>query len=142
MQEHAREHGKDCLPNGNSVPREQQLLMGRDEPEAVNERASHSGRQGNLMNEGENVYQNQQRVEKREARAKNVHAKGDHRVVLAASSCSGVNAVGLRLPFRLKSSISSNVAIPPRAPIPMQARPAAAQLNSSERGRSSPRKSA
>src|SRR5579864_88197 len=116
--------------------------MGRDEPEGVNERSPDFRRQGQLMKEGENVHHNQQRIEYREARTKNVHPKRNHRAARAASSCSGVSAAGLRRPFRINSSISFRFAIPPRAPIPMQASPAAAQLNSSERGSSSPRKRA
>jgi hypothetical protein len=142
VQEHACEHREDGLREGDAVSCKEQLLVRGNKPECVNKRMTQFGRQGQLMKERENIHRNQQGIENRETRAENVHPKRYHRAFLKASSNSGVNAAGRRRPFRIRSSIFSRLAIPPLAPIPMQERPAAAQLNSSERGSSSPRKSA
>src|ERR1700722_10352541 len=59
VQEHAREHGKDRLRNRDAMSGEKQLLMGRNESEAVHEGASHTRSQRDLMKERQHVHEDQ-----------------------------------------------------------------------------------
>src|SRR5579863_612161 len=142
VQKHAGKQGQGRLRQGDAMPREEQLFVRGSKPEPVNEHASSAGGERQFVKEGQHIDEDQQRIHQRHARTKDVHTQRDHRAFPEFSSISGVYAAGPRRPFRISSSIFSRLAIPPRAPRPMQASPAAAQLNSRARGSSWSRSSA